>query len=46
MSEDERFIENTIRDHLYNYKYLLKEYDYNVFVEAVVSEIIKELKDD
>lgn len=46
MNEDEQYIKNTIRNYLYDYKYLLTDYDYTVFVETVVSEIIKELRDD
>ena len=43
---DEQNIYPIIRDNLYNYKYLLKEYDYSVFVETVIEEIKKQLDNE
>ena len=43
---DEPNIYPIIRDNLYNYKYLLKEYEYSVFVETVINEIKKKLEDE
>lgn len=35
---------NKIRDILYDYKYLLRDYDYSVFIETVINEMNKILK--
>ncbi len=43
---DEQNIYLIVRDNLYSYKYLLKEYDYSVFVETVINEIKKELDNE
>lgn len=46
MNEEEPCIRNIIRDNLYDYKYLLYEYEYNVFVETVVDEINKQINEN
>lgn len=43
---DEQNIYLIVRDNLYSYKYLLKEYEYSVFVETVINEIKKQLEDE
>jgi hypothetical protein len=35
-----------IRERLYDYKYLLADFDYNVFVKTVANEITDELEEN
>lgn len=37
---------NMIREHLYNNKYLINDYDFTVFVETVVHEINNDIKNN
>jgi len=41
---EKSFILKLIRDNLYDYKVLLDEYDYYVFVETVVNEINRDIE--
>lgn len=41
---DELNILSLLRNNLYNYKYLLQEYDYYTFVETVINETVNNIK--
>ena len=43
---DESSILNILRNNLNSYEYILKHYKYNVFVETVINEILKDIKND
>lgn len=43
---EKQIILNIIRDSLYNYKTLLYEHDYSVFVETVAEEASKSIKEN